>query len=500
MRALLCLLLLCSFTSVAQEEPAAPEESSDSDSPSMMRPASDSPESAHPRKYDGPKHRVQAFLIPMDEAARGPTTRVAQAIESVLLHTPIYEVVDLGRALSVESTAEQALKADEGRRLVAEGNSAAASKGWPEAAGKYQRALQAFAQGLPAVGAREYADATLRLGAAEWMSGEERAAREAFALAVRLDPRQKLDAHAVEPAIDVPVAAARAEADATRRGFLEIETRPAGARVQVDGESKGQTPVHAELTAGRHLVRVARAGFYPTSELIEIVPRKTAKQSTTLSATPTAASLSRIIAGASDEVGRGTAGKSVASLAEKFSLERVMIGSIRSQEESRVSVVLALVDAPRHKLIGSRTLTLMADGTDADQIELDTGNAARRLIATDDADPDAPADSAAPAAATPAPAAATASAVRRPVIPGAFAAPAPSPAGEEPGLVARERKVAVPAAPAAGKSSESPASDKRAAEPAAPASKDAIKKKQQDEKKKPRSLQSKTGTEGWGDD
>jgi hypothetical protein len=477
MRTLLSLLLLCSFASLAQEEPSAPEESSDSsDSPSMMRPASDSPESAHPKTYDGPKHRVQAFLIPMDEGARTPTTRVARAIESVLLHTPIYEVVDLGRALSVESTAEQAQRADEGRQLVAEGNSAASSKGWPEAAGKYQRALQAFTQGLPAVGAREYADATLRLGAADWMSGDEKAAKEAFALAARLDPRHKIDPHTIEPAIEMVVATARAEAENARRGYLEIETRPAGARVQVDGESRGQTPVHIELPVGRHLVRVERSGFYPTADLIEISPRKPSKQSITLSATPTATSLNQIIAGASDEVGRGSAGKSVSALAQKFSLERVMIGSVRSQEESHVSVVLALVDAAKHKLIGSKTLTLLADGTDADQIELDTANATRKLIAADDVDPDAPAD-AMPAAASSAPAAGSSAAggTRRPVIPGA--APAAPATADDPGLVTRERK---------------------GAEPAAPASKEAVKKKE--DKKKAKGLQGKTGTEGWDDD
>jgi hypothetical protein len=266
----------------------------------------------------------------------------------------------------------------------------------------------------------------------------------------------------------------------------------------VDGESKGQTPVHIELPAGRHLVRVERSGFYPTADLIEISPRKASKQSITLSATPTATSLSQIIAGASDEVGRGSAGKSVSSLAQKFSLERVMIGSVRSQEESHVSVVLALVDAPKHKLIGSKTLTLLADGTDADQIEVDTANATRKLIAADDADPDAPADATAPAPAAGSSAPAAAGGSRRPVIPGAAqAAPATA---DDPDLVARERKVAVPGAPASEKSSASAAAEKAsaAAEPAAPASKEAVKKKV--DKKKSKGLQGKTGTEGWDDD
>ena len=494
MRPLLCLLLLCSATAVAQEEPMDNSDPSGDGAPSMMRPGSDSPEAVHARKYDGPRHRAQAFLIPMDEAARTPTTRVATAVETVLLHTPVYEVVDLGHALSVESTVEQGQKADEGRRLVAEGNSAAASKGWPEAAAKYQRALQDFDQGLPAVGAHEYGDALLRLGAADWMSGDEKAAREAFALVARIDPKRRLDARAVEPGIEAQMAVARAEAEAVRRGFLDVDTRPAGARVQLDGESKGPSPVHAELAAGRHLLRVERAGFYPTAEIIDIAPRKASRQSITLAATPTATSLNQIIAGASDEVGRGTAGKNVSALAQKFSLERLLIGSVRSQEESRVSVVLALVDAVKHTIIGAKTLTLAADGTDADQIELDTQTAARKLIAADDAE-----TSGAPAAAETQVAPAEAS--RKPVMPGAVPAAAPAPASaDEAGLVARERKVAIPAV--AASAAASPAAASKSAEARtdapAPASKEVIKK--QEEKKKSRGLQGKTGTEGWGDD
>jgi hypothetical protein len=240
------------------------------------------------------------------------------------------------------------------------------------------------------------------------------------------------------------------QAEAARRGLLDVDTRPASARVQVDGESKGQTPVHAELSAGPHLLVVERAGFYPTAEIIDIAPRKPSRQSITLSATPTAASLSQIIAGASDEVGRGTAGKNVSALAEKFSLERVLIGSVRSQEEARVSVVLSLVDAPNHKVIASKTLTLVADGTDADQIELDTQNAARELISADDGAAKATAD--------------------------------------VPALVARERKVAMPAA-----------AESKADAPA-PVAKEALKKKQVVEKKKARGLEGKSGTEEWGDD
>ena len=99
MRLLLSLLLLAP-AAFAQEETSDEEgEVAPSEHPGL-----DSPEAVRLHKYEGPRRRAQAFLIPMDEKARAPTARVAQAIEGVLARTPMYEVVDLGRILSVEST------------------------------------------------------------------------------------------------------------------------------------------------------------------------------------------------------------------------------------------------------------------------------------------------------------------------------------------------------------------------------------------------------------
>src|SRR5205823_5924466 len=109
-----------------------------------------------------------------------------------------------------------------------------------------------------------------------------------------------------------------------------------------------------------------------------------------------------------DEVGHGNAGRSITALAEKFSLERVLIGSVRSQEETKVTVLLTLVDTGKHRIVASKSLLLAADGTDADQIEIDTQNAVRKLVSQDTAPAEEAATAAAPAASE-----------RKPVMPSA---------------------------------------------------------------------------------
>ena len=435
MRLLLSLLLLAP-AAFAQEETSDEEgEVAPSEHPGL-----DSPEAVRLHKYEGPRRRAQAFLIPMDEKARAPTARVAQAIEGVLARTPMYEVVDLGRILSVESTSEQASRADEGRKLVSEANLAAVSKGWREAASLYAKALQALEKGLPAVGPAEYADALLRLGVARWISGEEKTAKSMLQAAARLDPQQKLDVQRIEPGMAPLLRAARAEAEAAPHGALDVDSRPAGTRVIVDGEAKGNSPIHAELPSGKHLLRIERAGFYPHAELVEIPPRKTVERSITLSVTPAAASLNQAIAAAAEETSRGTVGKSVGALAERFSLERVLIGSVRSQDE-KVAVLLALVDPSTRKIVASQRLLLLADGTDADQIETDAQNATRILVQQDSS----PSEE------------------------------APAARAEKPALANKEPQAVAEPAPA-------------------------TESKQPAAKKKKKGLRGKTGTEGWPED
>src|SRR5438270_241713 len=76
-------------------------------------------------------------------------------------------------------------------------------------------------------------------------------------LAVRLDPEKKL---ARDESVAALVEAARAEVAGARRASLEVEVRPAGARIFVDGDPRG---TRAELPTGKHLLRVERSGFYP---------------------------------------------------------------------------------------------------------------------------------------------------------------------------------------------------------------------------------------------
>ena len=105
MRTLLCLAVL------ASTGPAlAQEEHGEGIVAASVDPGSDGEVAARGSSPNGPRRRAQAFLVPMDEGARIPTTRVSQAVEKVLSRTPLYEVVDHMSWPDMEHAAECAAR------------------------------------------------------------------------------------------------------------------------------------------------------------------------------------------------------------------------------------------------------------------------------------------------------------------------------------------------------------------------------------------------------
>jgi len=502
--ALLTLLALPGARALAQDETEVPE---------SEHPASDSPESvtaAQLRLAQGRK-RAQAFLIPLDNKSRNATVRVAQALERALAAAKQYEVVDLARSLASDAEPAQEQKAAEGRRLLAEANQSFAVHAYAEAVTKYKAAIKGLAAGLAALDNRDIADAYLRLAAAQQLSGEMKevkASRDSYLTCALLDPQQKLQATSVDPVAEQSLLLARNDVEQIPIGKLELETRPAGARVFIDGQPQGTTPTRVELAGGKHVLRLERTGFYPTAELLDVASRRETLYSVTLSATPGAASLNQIIAGAADEASHGHPGEHTQELAGKFHLDRVLIGSV-SSHGIKVSLLLALADPKSGALLGRQEMLLTADGTDADQLEFDAQEAARKLFALDSnsaADPSATA-APAPAFAPTAQAAPTAAGGdHRPVMPGsappALPPPPPeaAPTADDPGLVGKERHVAAPGSAPAFSPEPAPVEPAHSAQAssgdAAPADPQPAKKDEKKKKKK-KDLHSKDGTEGW---
>ena len=117
------------------------------------------------------------------------------------------------------------------------------------------------AEGLVALpgGAALYADASLRLGAVLAYLGRTLESQATLALALALDPQRPITLVEFSPDVVAAVDAVRAQTRPTRS--IRIASEPAGASISIDGKELGKAPLHADVTAGQHVV-VARIPLY----------------------------------------------------------------------------------------------------------------------------------------------------------------------------------------------------------------------------------------------
>ena len=111
-----------------------------------------------------------------------------------------------------------------------------------------------------------------------------RVARPGFAAA---EQHVTLDAGRPSRAIDValgrPAAAAAAPVAASTPGILVIESRPAGARVLIDGREHGRTPVTVPaLPPGDYAVAISLAGYQPITTTTRVEPGARARVAVSL--------------------------------------------------------------------------------------------------------------------------------------------------------------------------------------------------------------------------
>jgi hypothetical protein len=113
-----------------------------------------------------------------------------------------------------------------------------------------------------------------------WSRGHASAAREAVQSATPA-PSPTNAAAPVEPAASAtaspsPIAAAKPDA-APPVGRLVIQSTPAGAIVTIDGRRKGETPVTLEIPLGKHEIQVARSGYVPKTQRVELTKKSAAQ-------------------------------------------------------------------------------------------------------------------------------------------------------------------------------------------------------------------------------
>ena len=147
------------------------------------------------------------------------------------------------------------------------------------------------------------------------------------------------------------------------RGNISVKTKPAGARVYLDGDFQGYTPyTMATLPVGKHLVRVERPGFRPYGELVELAPEQELEVETEMRPSQSYRSYDALLDKVAAEVARDRPGPALAALGKSLGLDRALVGVVKEIDEQHTTeLLLGLYDLHSGRKLSFRKLTFQGD-------------------------------------------------------------------------------------------------------------------------------------------
>jgi hypothetical protein len=311
----------------------------------------------------GPGKRMAVVLIPMNEGAYASALKVEGFMSDALEPYGGVKVRRADELFSVEAdeAAEAALKRAEAGFV--ESKAAWESRDHDDAEKKLRSTLKEFGRAAAAI--REcgnLCEAQALYAAALHRRGDVDEARLAVMDLLALNPSHDLPVRRFERefvAFRTQVASA---SNTALRGKVQVKSRPAGARVYLDGELQGYTPLTLDtLAQGKHVVRVERPGHTVWAELVEVSPDEQELMAE-LVATDDYRAFDQQLTQVAGDVQKAKAGKPLVSLGKQLGIERALTGTLKELDESgTLELAVGYFDFASGRRVGYQRITFQGD-------------------------------------------------------------------------------------------------------------------------------------------
>lgn len=208
----------------------------------------------------------------------------------------------------------------------------------------------------------EVCDALIHLAGVEFLKGEENAARAAISDVLAMDSSFKFDGAAFDKSFMLIYREMQDRMTRQGRlGTLVVQSSPPGARVFIDGEERGFSPLTLDhLPVGKHLLRVERAGYLTYGQIVEVSEAGSATARPRLTPTEEFSEIADNIEGLSRDIDRKRGSRALSRVGAKLQVERALLGTIRT-EGGRVRLNLILADFTEQAILSSASRTFQED-------------------------------------------------------------------------------------------------------------------------------------------
>ena len=309
--------------------------------------------------------RIASLLVPMDVAAEANGPKMESYMNEALDSFQAYSVRKPEELFGLPPDEEAQASLKRGELGYKESLEAFEKKEYEDAERKVRATLKELQKAAAAMttSCTPLCDVTALYAAVMQQRGDLEEAKLALLDLMALNPMYELDTKRYSReliALRVQVATG---VNAALRGGVTVKSRPAGARVYIDSEFKGYTPVTVPtLAVGKHLLRLERPGFRQYGQFLD-VSLDDSEVSAELQPTDNYKAYDAKLDAVAAEVGRGNAtSHAVLGLGRALGLERGLVGTVRDLADNRTTeLVLGLYDMSTGKRLGTKRVVLQGD-------------------------------------------------------------------------------------------------------------------------------------------
>jgi hypothetical protein len=311
-----------------------------------------------------PARSISALLLPLDPDAAAVSTRMESDMNDALGQFRSFSVRKPEELLGLPMDEEAVAALKRSEQGYQESLAAFDKKDYEGAELKVRATLKEVQKAPAAMraGCRPLCDAMALYAALMFQRGDMEESKLALLDLLALSSTYELDAKRYSRELLGLRAQVSTSITSALRGSAVVKTRPAGARVYVDGEFQGYSPLTVQtLRVGKHLLRLERPGFRQYGQVLEVSPDDV---EVSIALTPTEeyrAYESRQQA-LSRELHLGHVGESITWLGRAFGLDRGLLGTVLYRSESNTTELnVGYFDLKAGKRLYTRRVVLQGD-------------------------------------------------------------------------------------------------------------------------------------------
>lgn len=330
------------------EEPTAEPAPTSEPEPSAAKPSNPAPSATKPVVGDAPVRQTIAdgtvvFALPRTPNAEQAAGQLQAELVRLLSNKVGVQLVDLGAVFPPPPRASL----QEANALFEQGKEAYDNLDPEVAAAKFSAAVEAYEKHPGALKPQQLAKTFIFLGASQLLNGDKAGAKASFGRALAAHPGSQPEQGLFGSDVQSAFTDAQQEFNGLKPGTLEIDSRPSGAQVTVDGEDMGVTPLKdVAVHPGRHPVVISLPGYMPYASYPLVTTGKSAEVKPQLEPLPAMAELLAAASRASSEKGFDSSKMppEVATVADKVGARYVVLAAVRQKKTDPAEAELQVWD------------------------------------------------------------------------------------------------------------------------------------------------------------